>query len=94
MSETRLVKQILKVLREQGGWWIKTHGGLFQSSGLPDLLGCYRGRFIGIEIKVLGKKPTKIQENIIQKIIKAGGIAGVATSVDEALDVVRRGKYD
>src|SRR6266576_3619015 len=40
-----------------------------------DLLCCIKGRFVGIEVKVPGKKPTVRQEHTIAAIIKAGGVA-------------------
>jgi len=86
MSETRLVKTILKVLREQGGWWIKTHGGPFQERGLPDILGCFNGRFIGIEVKKPGEEASLIQKYVMKEIEeKGGGITKVVTSVQEVL---------
>lgn len=87
MSEKRIVTKILKVLREDG-FWIKTHGGLFQRGGLPDVLGCFKGRFIGIEVKKPGEEASEIQKYTLKEIIKAGGIAGVATSVEEALEIL------
>jgi len=89
MSETRLVKQTLKVLRGQGGWWIKTHGGPFQESGLPDIIGSYCGLFISFEVKQPGKEASEIQKHVIKEIREKGdGIAVVITSPGEALDTL------
>ena len=86
MSETQLVKKILKVLREQGGWWIKTHGGPFQQSGLPDIIGSLHGKFIGLEVKKPGKVTSKIQKHVINQIfLKGGGKVAVVTSVQDVL---------
>lgn len=57
-------------------------------SGLPDIIGCYRGRFIAVEVKMPGNKPSPVQERVIQKIWDAGGSALVAHSVEEALKVL------
>jgi Holliday junction resolvase len=88
-TETRIVKKTLKLLRKEGGFWVKTHGGPFQKSGLPDILGCWKGRFVGFEVKRPGKNPTEIQKNTIKEIIKAGGIAKIVTSVDEVLNLIK-----
>lgn len=45
--------------------------------GMPTLddLACLQGRFIGLEAKAPGKKPTPRQEQTIKAIHAAGGIA-------------------
>ena len=40
-----------------------------------DILCCINGRFVGIEVKVPGKKPTTRQEHNIKAINAAGGMA-------------------
>ena len=86
MSEARLVKGILKVLREQGGWWIKTHGGPFQQSGLPDIIGSLHGKFVGLEVKKPGETTSEIQKHVISQIIMKGeGKVAVVTSIQDVL---------
>ena len=88
--ESRLQRKIRKALESAfpGSFWFKVHGGPFQRAGLPDLLGCVRGTYIGIEVKMPGKEPTKLQLNVMMRIHAAGGQAGYATSVEEALAYV------
>ncbi|PWT75888.1 MAG: hypothetical protein C5B60_04770 [Chloroflexi bacterium] len=47
-----------------------------------DYIGCFKGRYFGIEAKSPSKrsKPTRIQELILAKIRRAGGIGIVARS--------------
>ena len=85
--ETLIVKKIMRRLEAEGGFWFKVHGGLFQLSGIPDIVGCYKGWFIGIEVKVPGGRPTKLQELRIKTIKDCGGRCGIATDVDEALSI-------
>ena len=86
MSETRIVKGILKALKEQGGWWTKTHGGPFQESGLPDIIGSLHGKFVGIEVKKPGETTSEIQKHVMNQIvIKGGGKVAVVTSIQEVL---------
>jgi hypothetical protein len=40
-----------------------------------DILCCVNGRFVGIEVKVPGKKPTVRQTFNIEAILRAGGVA-------------------
>ena len=80
-----------KLAQTFGGFWVKIHGGLFQLAGLPDLIGCVRGRFIGIEVKKPGKRGTltERQAHILGLITKAGGLAFVTDSVADAVKRVK-----
>ena len=86
--ETRIVRAIIATL---SGWprtWLmKVHGGAFQAAGVPDIIGCIDGRFVALEVKVPGAKPTRLQELILSRIEAAGGLTGVVTSVEEAVRV-------
>jgi hypothetical protein len=90
--ESRIVAAILEALRRRRGvvaW--KIHGGPFQAAGIPDILGCYDGRFFGIEVKQPGGKATALQALTLRRIADAGGLAGVACSVDEARAILESG---
>lgn len=50
-----------------------THG--FGRSGVPDIITCVRGRFLGIECKAGKNTPTALQEKEMQAIRDAGGVA-------------------
>lgn len=91
-SEKYIENQIKKWLDEHHHWYFKVHGGSFQKSGVPDIIACIKGKFVAIEVK----KPnggiiSKLQEIQIKKIQDSQGIAGVARSVDEFLDILRHG---
>lgn len=88
--ETRLVRQIIKTLRADGGWWMKVHGSAFQVAGVPDIVGCYKGMFVSFEVKRPGFENTTNtrQEFIMDTIRRNGGIAEVVTSDLEALRVL------
>jgi len=88
-AETLLRTRIIKRLRqERPGFWFVVHGSSMQISGLPDILGCYKGRFVGLEVKMPGEEPDPIQSHRLASIIRAGGFAGVVESPDEALAIV------
>jgi len=90
VKEAYLQSKILKALRKAGGWWVKFHNGpRYGAPGTPDILGCYQGMFIALEVKRPGEKPTELQASTIQRIRSEGkGIATVVHSVDEALTVL------
>ena len=89
MLEKDIVAKIKTALTAKGAYVVKTHGSL-HSAGLPDIFVCYRGRFIGIEVKRPDTRHTltERQARNLQQIEEAGGVAGVATSVEEALTLV------
>ena len=52
-------------------------GGQFTKSGVPDILACIYGHFVGIEVKGPHGKPSELQLYNIEQIRKAGGHAMV-----------------
>jgi Holliday junction resolvase len=93
LTEAQLTKKIIDALKEEGAFAVKIHGGTFQSRGLPDVIGLMKCFFFGLEVKLPGKEDTitKLQIKKLRDIQKAGGIAAMVTSVDQALRVVRNG---
>ena len=53
-----------------------------------DILCCIKGRFVGIEVKVPGKRPTARQKIVIQAISDAGGVAFWSDSLEHVQWVV------
>lgn len=54
--------------------------------GSADLIGIAPGgRFLAIEVKTSTGRPSKEQTRFIAAVARAGGVAGIARSVDEAL---------
>jgi hypothetical protein len=91
--ETKLEDKVKVALEKEfpGIYLVKIHGGPYQESGIPDLVGCYAGRFIGIELKIGDNVATEKQEDHMDRIRRAGGITGVAYSVKEAVKIVKNG---
>lgn len=69
--------QIKKLLKKYGAYRYMPPGGMHGVAGTPDFLCCINGRFLAIEAKVVGNKPTDLQLGQIGKIKNAGGIAVV-----------------
>lgn len=59
-------------------------------AGIPDLLVCYRGRFLAFEIKTHKTKSrvSQLQRYNIANIHKAGGQAFVVSSVAEVRQII------
>ena len=90
MKESDLQKRIVAALRRKGVFCSKIHGGPYQQSGLPDIIGCVEGDFFGFEVKLPGKETTltKLQAKKLEQIKAAGGIGEMVTSVKEALEIL------
>jgi Holliday junction resolvase len=78
--EAAVKAKVVKQLKELGAYYFYPVTGGFGSSGVPDIVGCYRGRFFGIECKAKGNKPTELQKINLNKI---EGVGGIALVIDE-----------
>ena len=74
-AEKQFENRVKSYLESNGCWFLKTWSNGVQREGVPDLLVCCNGYFLGIELKAETGKPTKLQEFNIDKIRKAGGMA-------------------
>ena len=74
MLEGKFKEKVLKDLRSVEQLYVlKTQE--MARRGVPDLLICYKGKFIAIELKVDGAKPTKLQDIKLNEIRLAGGLS-------------------
>lgn len=83
--EARLGASIRKACAARGAFIFKIHGGPTMMAGLPDLIACYRGIFLGIEVKMPGNKPSAIQLRRHDEIVQANGAVIVAYSVQDVM---------
>lgn len=82
-SENTIEAQVKKYLGSLDSiWFFKVHGSGYQKKGVPDIVGCYKGRFFAIELKKEGKTPTLIQSLILKQLQNAGAVAFVASDVE------------
>lgn len=85
--EAKVKKKVVNVLKENGAYYFFPATGGFGRSGVPDIVGCYRGVFFGIECKAGSNKPTALQEAEMRKIREANGITLVVN--EENIDDVK-----
>ena len=83
---TTAILRYLKTVPECFCW--KTHGGHYGTAGLPDIIVCYRGRFVAFEVKTATGRPSKLQEITIAKIKAAKGEAFIVRSVEETKEIL------
>ena len=71
--EKKVKEKVKKILKELNCYYCMPSTGGYGSSGVPDIIACYQGKFIGIECKANGNKPTALQQKNLQDIIKSNG---------------------
>jgi Holliday junction resolvase len=76
-AEGKVKDAVVKILKERGAYYFFPVTGGFGRSGVPDVVACYEGRFIGIECKAGTNKPTALQLAELAKIDKAKGLTMV-----------------
>jgi|TARA_R110000796_G_scaffold199922_1_gene316044 hypothetical protein len=58
-----------------GAYYFYPVTGGYGRSGVPDIIGCHKGKFFGIECKAGKNKTTPLQDKNLSDISSAGGIA-------------------
>jgi len=88
--ESRLSRKIMDELRLMGVFCFKVHGSAVMMAGLPDIVCCVNGRFVGFETKVPENAggATARQLYVHDLIRKAGGVVHIVTSVNQAIDII------
>jgi hypothetical protein len=90
--EARLTRKIRVALQTQYPdiFVFKVWGSEYQMAGLPDLIGCYRGIFFGLEVKMPAKRNNVSisQQHVLMMIRRAGGIGEVVCTPNEAIAII------
>ena len=74
--EAKVKKVVISKLYAAKAYYFSPITGGYGKSGVPDIVGCLRGYFFGIECKAGNKVLcTPLQEKNLQDIKKAGGIS-------------------
>ncbi len=89
-SEKAIGRQITTWLSGQPGcFFFRATGGRGQMGGLPDIIVCWRGRFVGLEVKQNGRYATPRQAAVHAAIGRGQGVAAVVRSLDDVKAVLR-----
>lgn len=79
--------------------WTDRAGGnrlmRFGATGSADILGvCCDGRFLAVEVKRPGGRPTEAQVAWLDRVRESGGVAMVVTSLEELRQGLSRAGYE
>ncbi len=90
--ESKLSRKIMDQLRLKGWFCFKVHGSEHMMAGLPDIMVCAEGQFIGLETKMPQSREnvSPVQHLVHSKIENAGGTARVVCSPAEAIAIVEQ----
>lgn len=91
------IKKYLDTLPKE--WHFKHWAGAYSKAGVPDIIGCVNGRFVGIEVKASNGKPSMLQIRNIKQINDAGGYARIIypeqfDELKDDLQKISRGEKD
>jgi hypothetical protein len=73
--EGKVKAAVVQQLRALGVYYFSPVTGGFGRSGVPDIVACYNGMFVGIECKAGKNQPTQLQLANLQSIAANGGLA-------------------
>jgi len=92
--EKKVKKKVVEILKQYGAYYFYPVTGGFGASGVPDIVACCNGRFLGIEVKADAKKrgPTALQQKNLNQINATGGVGVVidANNLDELEETMRK----
>lgn len=75
--EKEFENEVKDFLRREKCWLLKTFSNGIQRKGVPDLLVCCNGYFVGVELKAPKGKASDLQMWNIRQIRKANGFSFV-----------------
>jgi len=71
--EKKVKQKVVKILEEAGAYYFYPVSGGYGASGVPDVVACFKSKFIGIECKAGKNVPTALQLKNLAAISKNGG---------------------
>jgi Holliday junction resolvase len=72
---------VVAYLNELGAYYFFPVTGGYGRSGVPDIVACLGGKFVGIECKAGDNQPTALQVKNLKAIRSAGGLSFCVNSV-------------
>tara|TARA_R100000406_G_C3009178_1_gene96987 strand:- start:94 stop:408 length:315 start_codon:yes stop_codon:yes gene_type:complete len=93
LTPEKKVKNVVRdQLRQIGAYYFMPATGGYGKSGVPDIVGCYEGRFFGIECKAGKGKVTPLQQKNLDEIGACNGIALVVNEANmrDVADLIQR----
>lgn len=84
-----MVRKAQATLQAAGAWSIKVIGGAHTPPGTPDIIACYRGQFLAIEMKTETGRVRPAQNVVANLIRKAGGHYHIVRNIAEIKHILK-----
>lgn len=96
MREKRVETDIKNWLFQHGIYYFKVHGSKFMPSGIPDIVCCANGLFVGIEVKRPGAKNEQSEQQKVHErnITKAGGKYLLVDNINDVVAYFQSEEYN
>lgn len=89
-KEQNIQTSIMNYISSIGGLPIKFNNmGIYAKAGVSDILACIKGRFVAIEVKRPGNKPSAVQLQFITAVNSIGGLAFWADNLQGVKDKLK-----
>jgi hypothetical protein len=89
-KEQNIQTSIMNYISSIGGLPIKFNNmGIYAKAGVSDILACIKGRFVAIEVKRPGNKPSAVQLQFITAVNSIGGLAFWADNLQDVKDKLK-----
>lgn len=92
MTPEGKVKAAVKAyLKDIGAWSFLPVSNGMGRHGIPDVIVCHQGRFLGVECKAPGKRTntSALQDRELAGITAAGGVAIVVDNVEQLKEILK-----
>ena len=88
MKEALLVTQIIKEINKYKKTFAYKNvaATAYSTRGIPDIIACINGYFVGIEVKTKKNVASKLQLETGKVITQAGGLFWIITSIPELIE--------
>jgi hypothetical protein len=86
MTEQSIQRAIIKELEKRGAYCVKVIQA--HKAGVSDIICCYRGRFLSLEVKTPQGRVAPLQEYHLDKVREAGGIGEIVRSVGDVRELI------
>lgn len=86
--EGKIKAKVKRQLDKIGAYYFSPQAGIYGRAGVPDIVGCWKGKYFAIECKAGNNTPTDLQKREMERIFDAGGIVMLIN--EDNLDEVER----
>jgi Holliday junction resolvase len=98
-QEKTYENKIKKFLEAEGCYFVKFFANAYTKKGVPDIICCCNGYFVGLEVKADNGKPTELQIKNCEQIRASGGFAWIVypsafTNIKELIRNLKKEIYN